>query len=167
MPAQELVRRLDEVARSRQPIEVDDYEPPARHEHPANLGGSAIAVEPVPADRRGDDVETVRWKSGRLSHPLDEAHVQPFGGRETGSLREELWRRVETGHLAPVPRQGASDGAGTDVEDTLTREADAESARESLEGIRRNVSAIPGVIVDCLAVIGSGPTSRHRPSSRS
>src|SRR5882672_4641353 len=44
----QLLSRLDHVARQRNPIEMSDHQSPARKEQPPRLGCSAWTIEPMP-----------------------------------------------------------------------------------------------------------------------
>ena len=94
-------------------VNAADAEPPARPQHPRQLGrGHRVARGEHAAEGGEHDVEAVVLERQRLDVALDPVDRDAGGGRARPRGGEVLGRQVDPGHTAARPRGGDRDVAG-------------------------------------------------------
>lgn len=118
MTLDQSLRRLDDVAGLRNPIEVRENQTATGNEHAPRLCRGSSAVEPMPALTGANHVEAGVAKRQLLGETLDVTNRAPHSSVERASLIEQRRRTVETYHVASsqCETSGERSGSGPEIE---------------------------------------------------
>ncbi len=119
----QLLRRLGDIARQGDPVEMGDEEPASGNKQTANLLRRARPVEPVPALPRGDPIEALSGKAGLLGRCQPELHGETFAGRQPPGLLQEGRGDIDPGDQAAPGGEASRHGAraGAEIHNALPR----------------------------------------------